>query len=139
MQWNIQSSLCALVCEGWWYLSLDKKSIHIHFVDTNCNFISHIGRILISCSFVAHFAFECMTEEKPPTLFEQAGMSEGMEFTTGPYTCTCITHLNEGYTSRFKVSSNISLSEMQLKKPQNTPITLRTNLFSMPHDASSIN
>lgn len=49
-----------------------------------------------------------------------------------------ITHLAEGYTSRYKVSSNISLSEMQLKKSQNTPIMVRTNRFSMPSDVRPI-
>lgn len=51
-------------------------------------------------------------------------------FTTWLY--TCITHLAGGYTSRFKVNSNISLSETQLKKPQNTPITVRTNRSPCP-------
>lgn len=52
---------------------------------------------------------------------------------------TYITQLAEGYASRFKVSSNISLSEMQLKKLQNAPMTERTDCFSMPSDVRPIN
>ena len=58
-------------------------------------------------------------------------------FTARPY--TYITHLAEGYASWFKVSSNIRLSEMQLKKAQNTPITVRTNRSSMPSEVRPIN
>lgn len=58
-------------------------------------------------------------------------------FTTGA--CPHVTPSAEGYSSRFKVSSNISLSEMQLKKAQNTPIRARTNRFSMPSHVRPIN
>lgn len=58
-------------------------------------------------------------------------------FTTQP--CTCITHLAEGYTSKCTACSNISLSEMELKIPENTPIMVRTNRFSMPLYVRPIN
>lgn len=53
MQWNIE--LIQLLCSGRRYLSLDKKSIKIQSVGTDCDFIFHTGSVLISCVFIAHF------------------------------------------------------------------------------------
>lgn len=136
------SNFCALVSGGLQCLSQDKKSIQIQFMGTDCDFIFNTGRVLISCVFVTHFdvciccACVWQDREKGCVSIRQACL-RARGFTTQPY--TYITHLAEGYASRFKVSSNISLSEMQLKKPQNTPITVRTNRFSMPSDVRPIN
>lgn len=98
--------------------------------------------------FVAHFVvcvLACTVQMCDKTYMEKdctcasirQACLKARGFTTQPY--TCITHLAEGYTSRFKVSLNISLSQMQLQKPQNTPIMVRTDCFSMPCEVRPIN
>lgn len=122
-------------------------------IDTNIfvgagDFIIYTGSILIGRVFVAHFVvcvLACTVQMCDKTYMEKdctcasirQACLKARGFTTQPY--TCITHLAEGYTSRFKVSLNISLSQMQLQKPQNTPIMVRTDCFSMPCEVRPIN
>lgn len=119
------SNFCAL-SNGPQYLSPCKKSIQIHFVGTDYDFIF--------CASV----YACPHVDREGSLVSiRQTCLKAQGFTAGPY--TCITHLTEGYSSRFMVSSNISLWETQLKKPPNTPITVRTNGFSAACDGRPIN
>lgn len=139
------SNFCAL-CDGRWYLSPDKKSIQIQFVGTDYDFTFHARSIRISLFFLVFLllilAFvglrACTYADTEEACVSVRQTCLGMHAVTAtPY--TCVAHMAEGYDCRFKVSSSISLLEMQLTKPQNAPINVSTNWFSAPCDGRSIN
>lgn len=148
MQWNIE--LIQLLCSAEWRTAVFIPGQEIN-TNTVCGHWSwfHIphwqrpDQLCFCCSFCVCVCavHMCGKTDRRTSLRGCVRIRQGrvrvQRFTARPY--TCITHLAEGYSSRFKVSSNISLSEMQLKKPQNTPITVRTNRFSMPSDVRPIN
>lgn len=100
---------------------------------------AHFSWCMCKCTEVCVTWLKKKKKKRPSSsVGEGVDETEGAgSFTTLP--CTCITHLAEGYTRRFKVSLNIRLSEMQLKKAQNTPTGRRTNGFSVAGNVRPIN
>lgn len=137
-----RSCFSAAKSGGRWYSSLDQRSMQIPFGAGR--FWFHIPswqqQGFRSSFFLLHVqsVLQCVSHDWKRKKKDHLTLCEG----AGGFTTlqrTCITHLAEGYTCRFKASLNIRLSEMQLKKAQNTPIRRRTNGFSVAGDVRPIN